>query len=95
MISLDSYIAFASINLSRQYKKAEIFQLHVTCRRGQATSLPLNYCAPGGGGGGGGGWRFVKYEFFVVFFLLLFLFSLKTSPEGYMIYRIVNCVSVI
>ena len=54
--------------------------------------MPLNYYAPGRGGGGG---RFVKYEVFCVFFLLLFLFSLKTSPEGYIIYRIVNCVSVI
>ena len=33
--------------------------------------------------------------FCVCFFLLLFLFSLKTSPEGCIIYRIVNCVSVI
>ena len=30
---------------------------------------------------------------FFMFFLLFFF--LKTSPEGYIIYRIVNCVSVI
>ena len=62
----------------------------MTCRRGQATSIPLDYYAPGGGGGGGGGG---EGGFF--FFLVPFLFSLKTSPEGYIIYRIVNCVSVI
>ena len=53
----------------------------------------LDYYAPGGGRGDGGS---LNMSFFVcVFFLLLFLFSLKTSPEGYIIYRIVNCVSVI
>ena len=61
----------------------------MTCRRGQAASIPLDYYAPDGVGGGG------VSEFFVFFFLVLFLLSLKTSPEGYIIYRIVNCVSVI
>ena len=42
-----------------------MFQLRVTCRRGQATFMPLNYYATGRGGGG---WRFVKYEVFYVFF---------------------------
>ena len=65
-----------------------MFQLRVTCRRGQATSMPR----AGGGGGGGGGWRFVKYEVFCVFF---FSSSLSFFIEGYIIYRIVNCVSVI
>ena len=47
----------------------------------------------GAGGGAGGGGRFVRCEGFCGFFLLFF--SLKTSSEGYIIYRIVNCVSVI
>ena len=71
---------------------AEIFQLCVTCRQGQANSMPLDYYVPGGGGGGGGS---LNMSFFV-FFRLLFLFFIEnTSPEGYIIYRIVNCVSVI
>ena len=44
------------------------------------------------GGGGGGG--VVRYEGFCRVFFFSF-FSLKTSSEGYIIYRIVNCVSVI
>ena len=59
---------------------------NVTCRRGQATSIPLDYYAHRVGGG---------RRVFCVFFLVPFLFSLKTSPGGYIIYRIVNCVSVI
>ena len=58
-------------------------QLRVTCRRGQATSMPLDYYSPGGGGVGGG-WQFVEYEgFFVLFFSSPLSFSLKTSQEGY------------
>ena len=72
---------------------AEIFQLSVTCRRDQVTSMPMDYYAPGRGGGGMGGWLFVRCEGFCGFLILFF--SLKTSSEGYIIYRIVNCVSVI
>ena len=68
------------------------FQLRVTCRRGQVISMSLDYYAPGGAGSG----EFVKFEgFFLFVFFLLRFFSLKTSPESYIIYRIVNCVSVI
>ena len=54
--------------------------------------MSTDYYAPGGGGG-----EFVKFEFFFlcVCFFLLRLFSMKTSPESYIIHRIVNCVSVI
>ena len=69
---------------------AEIFQLSVTCRRDQVTSMPMDDYAPGQGGGGVGGSLDVRV--FCGFFLLFF--SLKTSSEGYIIYRIVNCVSV-
>ena len=60
MISLDSYISFAS-TLSGI---AEIFQLSVTCRRDE------EYYAPGRGGGWGGGSLDVRV--FCVFFLLFF-----------------------
>ena len=70
MISLDSKISFASTNI-----RAEIFQLRVTCRRGQATSMPLDYYAPGGGGGGGGGdGGSLNMSFVCVFFFFLFSF---------------------
>ena len=60
MISLDSYISFAFTNIRETILKHlrqslggkdEIFQLHVTCRRGQATSMLLDYYTPVGGGG--------------------------------------------
>ena len=74
---------------------AEIFQLSVTCRRDQVTSMPMDYYAPGRGGGGGvGGCGSLDMKVFCGVFSSLF-FSLKTSSEGYIIYRIVNCVSVI
>ena len=47
MISLDSYFSFASTNI-------EWHSRNVTCRRGQAASIPLDYYAPGGVGGGWG-----------------------------------------
>ena len=43
-----------------------------------------------GGGGGGGS---LNLKVFMGFFSSLFI--LKQSPEGYIIYRIINCVSVI
>ena len=46
------------------------------------------------GWGEGGGASSLNLRFFVFFFSSSF-FSLKTSPESYIIYRIVNCVSVI
>ena len=54
----------------------------MTCRRGQATSIPLDYYAPGGGGGGrgggggagGGGGGGLLAEFLWVFFLFPFFF---------------------
>ena len=67
MISLDSYFSFDSINIRTFETKLEWHSRNVTCRRGQATSIPLDYYAPGGGGGGGGG--------LCVFFLVPFLFS--------------------
>ena len=69
MISLDSYNSFASTVRQSLSGKAEIFQLCVACRRGQATSIPLDYYAPAEGG-----WRFVKYEFFCVFFFFFSFF---------------------
>ena len=71
---------------------AETFQLRVTCRRGQVISMSMDYYAPGGGGEGVA--SSLNLSFLVCVFLLRF-FSLKTSPESYIIYRIVNCVSVI
>ena len=71
--------------------KLQHYELRVTCRLGQVISMAMDYYAwPGWEGVGG----VVKYEFFLCFFFFIFI-SLKTSPEGYIIYRIVNCVSVI
>ena len=53
MISLDSYFSFDSINIRTFETKLEWHSRNVTCRRGQATSIPLDYYEPGGGGGGG------------------------------------------
>ena len=49
---------------------AEIFQLSVTCRRDQVTSMPMDYYAPGRGGGGGGS---LDVRVFCGFFLLFFI----------------------
>ena len=70
MISLDSYFSFDSINIRTFETKLEWHSRNVTCRRGQATSIPLDYYAPGGGGGGGGG----AEGFLCVFFLFPFFF---------------------
>ena len=55
--------------------------------------MPMDYYAPGRGGGMGGGGGSLDVRVFVGFFFSFF--SLKTASEGYIIYRIVNCVSVI
>ena len=59
---------------------------------------PSNFHANGllrtGGGGGDGGGGSLDMRVFCGVFSSLF-FSLKISSEGYIIYRIVNCVSVI
>ena len=53
--------------------------------------LPCPWITTHQTGGGGCDCGLLNMIFFVCFVLLLFLFSLKTSPEGYIIYRIVNC----
>ena len=58
------------------------------CKPGQVISMSIDYFNTGGGGGGGTGSLDISF-FFVV------CFSLKISLEGHIIYRIVNCVSVI
>ena len=55
--------------------------------------MPLDYYAQGGGEGDGDSLN--MRGFLCVFFSSSLSFPLKTSPEGYIIYRIVNCVSVI